>query len=40
VKAIADNASLEQANYNSAFVLAEYFAYLHRNPDQIGYDFW
>jgi hypothetical protein len=28
------------ANYNSAFVLTEYFGYLRRNPDQAGYDFW
>jgi hypothetical protein len=24
----------------AAFVLTEYFAYLHRDPDQGGYDFW
>jgi hypothetical protein len=28
------------ANYNSAFVLTEYFGYLRRNPDRAGYDFW
>ena len=28
------------ANYNSAFVLTEYFGYLRRDPDQAGYDFW
>ncbi len=26
--------------YNPAFVLMQYFGYLHRNPDQGGYDFW
>ena len=26
--------------YNPAFVLAEYFGYLRRDPDQAGYDFW
>ena len=29
-----------QAEYNKAFVLFEYFAYLRRNPDTGGYDFW
>lgn len=37
---IAEGASVRAANYNAAFVLTEYFAYLHRNPDQQGYDFW
>jgi hypothetical protein len=26
--------------YNPSFVLMQYFGYLHRNPDQGGYDFW
>jgi len=26
--------------YNPSFVLMQYFAYLRRNPDQGGYDFW
>jgi len=26
--------------FNSAFVFAEYLAYLRRNPDQAGYDHW
>src|SRR6266581_4132796 len=26
--------------YNASFVLAEYFDYLRRDPDQGGYDFW
>ena len=26
--------------YNSAFVLMQYFGYLRRDPDQGGYDFW
>ena len=30
----------KQAEYNSAFVLMEYFGYLKRDPDQAGYDFW
>jgi hypothetical protein len=40
VQAMADNATLSQANYNSAFVLTEYFGYLRRDPDQAGYNFW
>jgi len=37
---IAANASFNQAQYNKAFVLVEYFGYLQRNPDTGGYDFW
>ena len=40
LRAIADDASVKQAKYNAAFVLAQYFGYLHRDPDQAGYDFW
>jgi hypothetical protein len=29
-----------EAEYNPAFVLAEYFGYLRRNPDEGGYQFW
>jgi photosystem II stability/assembly factor-like uncharacterized protein len=29
-----------QAEYNKAFVLTEYFAYLRRDPDLGGYNFW
>ena len=28
------------SQYNSAFVLTQYFGYLRRNRDQNGYDFW
>jgi hypothetical protein len=28
------------SQYNSAFVLMQYFGYLHRDVDQSGYDFW
>ena len=28
------------AEFNSAFVLAQYFGYLRRNPDPAGYAFW
>jgi glucose/arabinose dehydrogenase len=40
VRAVADNAAFKQSQYNAAFVLTEYFAYLRRDPDQGGYDFW
>jgi hypothetical protein len=26
--------------FNRGFVLAQYFGYLKRDPDQAGYDFW
>jgi hypothetical protein len=32
--------SLIDAQYNSSFVLIEYFGYLGRDPDQGGFDFW
>jgi len=37
---IADTDALRQTQYNSAFVLSEYFSYLGRNPDSDGYSFW
>jgi len=37
---VTDTAGFRQAEYNSAFVLTEYFAYLLRDPDQGGYAFW
>jgi len=40
VRALADNSSLKAAEYNSAFVLTEYFGYLRRDPDLEGYNFW
>ena len=40
VRAIADNAAFKQSQYNSAFVLTQYFSYLRRDPDQNGYNFW
>lgn len=40
VRALADEAAFKQAEYNAAFVLAEYFGYLRRNTDQRGYEFW
>ena len=37
---LAGNSTFNQAQYNKAFVLVEYFGYLQRNPDTGGYDFW
>ena len=37
---VTDSASVRQAEFNPAFVLAEYFSYLRRDPDTPGYDFW
>jgi hypothetical protein len=36
----ADSQAFVDAEYNSSFVLMEYFGYLRRDPDQGGYDFW
>src|SRR4029079_12805923 len=46
VRKVAEDADLYNAEYNRAFVLAQYFGYLRRNPndpqdpDYTGYDFW
>jgi predicted outer membrane repeat protein len=40
VRAVADDATFKQSQYSQAFVLTEYFNYLRRDPDQVGYDFW
>src|SRR5262245_31471054 len=46
VRLVAEDQDLYNAEYNRAFVLAEYFGYLRRNPndlqdtDYTGYDFW
>jgi hypothetical protein len=37
---VADSNSVRAAEFNSAFVLMEYFGYLRRNPDEDGYNFW
>ena len=37
---VTEQAALRDANYNPAFVLTEYFGYLRRDPDRVGYDFW
>jgi hypothetical protein len=46
MRMVADDTDLYNAEFNRAFVLAEYFGYLRRNPndapdtDYTGYDFW
>jgi hypothetical protein len=46
VRMVADDSDLFNAEFNRAFVLAQYFGYLRRNPndapdsDYTGYDFW
>jgi hypothetical protein len=40
VRMVADAQAFAQAEYNSAFVLMQYFGYLRRDPDPAGYDFW
>ena len=48
VRMVAEDQTLYDAEYNRAFVLAQYFGYLRRNPndapestlDYTGYDFW
>ena len=40
VKLVADNATFKQSQYNQAFVLTEYFAYLRRDAEPGGYSFW
>jgi hypothetical protein len=40
IRNLVDNSQLVRAEYNPAFVLAEYFGYLRRDPDRAGYEFW
>jgi hypothetical protein len=46
VRQVAENANLVAAEKNRAFVLAQYFGYLRRNPndspdsDYTGFEFW
>ncbi len=40
VRQVADAAAFQQAEYNRAFVLMQYFGYLRRDADEAGYDFW
>jgi len=46
LRSVADSQSLQQSEFNKAFVLLQYFGYLKRNPDEgpdsdfNGYNFW
>ena len=46
LRAVAEDADLQKAEFNKAFVLMQYFGYLRRDPDSApdkdfsGYDFW
>src|SRR6185295_6016864 len=46
LKSVIESGSVFNAEYNSAFVLMQYYGYLRRNPDDApdnnfaGYDFW
>ena len=40
LRLMADYSELQQAEFNRAFVLMQYFGYLRRDPDQEGYEFW
>jgi hypothetical protein len=40
LRKVAENSTFVDRLYNTAFVLAEYFDYLRRSPDQAGFDFW
>ncbi len=37
---LIEYAEYREAEFNAAFVLAEYFGYLRRNPDEGGFQFW
>src|SRR5205807_4469871 len=46
LRSVIESGSVFNAQYNSAFVLMQYYGYLRRNPDSApdsnfdGYDFW
>ncbi len=40
LREIAENQAFIDREYNAAFVLAQYFDYLRRDPEQGGYDYW
>jgi parallel beta-helix repeat protein len=40
VRALIEDSAFSTALYNPAFVLMQYFGYLRRPPDQLGYNFW
>ena len=40
LRSLIEGNAFKQAEYNSAFVLMEYFGYLRRDADEAGYNFW
>jgi hypothetical protein len=38
LRLVAENAALAAQEFNRAFVLMQYFGYLRRNPDDVGFD--
>ena len=40
LREVVEISTFKTREYNPSFVLMQYFGYLHRNPDQGGYDFW
>ncbi|HVF42101.1 MAG TPA: DUF4214 domain-containing protein [Pyrinomonadaceae bacterium] len=40
LRKVADNAEFRRNEKNPAFVLMQYFGYLHRDPDDTGFNFW
>lgn len=39
-RSVVDSSSVREAELRAAFVLMQYFGYLHRDPDAGGYGFW
>jgi hypothetical protein len=40
LRKVAENAVFRRQEKNPAFVLMQYFGYLHRDPDEEGFNFW
>ncbi len=40
IRRLAESDAFARAEYNRAFVLMQYFAYLRRDPDERGFEFW
>ena len=40
LRAVADSDEVAAAEYNRAFVAMQYYGYLRRTPDQLGYEAW
>ncbi|MGA9998410.1 MAG: DUF4214 domain-containing protein [Pyrinomonadaceae bacterium] len=40
LRSVAESDAFKTREYNSAFVLMQYFGYLRRDPDEGGYQFW